>query len=339
MQRCLQLALNGIGNVAPNPMVGCVIVHNNTIIGEGYHQQYGGKHAEVCAIDNVNDKSLLSESTLYVNLEPCNHFGKTPPCADLILDHKIKTVVTGIKDPFSKVNGGGIKKLKDAGIEVIENILENECKQLNRRFLTFTILKRPYIILKWAQSADGFIAPLQQNENNRWISNAYSQKLVHKWRSEEAAILIGANTALKDNPRLSTRLWQGKNPIRVLIDKNLKTPVEHFIFTEAGNTIVICNEESKEKTIEYCKVDFNKNVLKQLIEVLHKRNIQSIIIEGGFKTLTQFINEGLWDEARVFIATEKNLGKGIPAPKISTEPALIEKVINDNLLTYLNINI
>lgn len=339
MTRCLQLALLGLGNTAPNPMVGCVIVYNRKIIGEGYHQNFGGPHAEVNAINSVKDKTLLPESTLYVSLEPCNHFGKTPPCTDLIVSTGIKKVVVGCIDPFDKVSGSGIERLITHNIEVIQNVMEEECKQLNKRFFTFHQQKRPYIILKWAQSADGFIAPVNQTENNRWISNAYSQKLVHRWRSQEQAILVGANTAFMDNPKLNVRSWYGKNPLRILIDKDLKTPSTHYIFKDGESTLVFCNTKIKSNAPIYSvNINFAKDVIAQVTQELYKRNIQSVIVEGGSFTLQHFINANKWDEARVFVAQEKYLNEGIPSPDLKLKPRKKETIANDLLLTFINPN-
>lgn len=336
MNRCLQLALMGIGNVAPNPMVGCVLVHNNKIIGEGYHRKYGDAHAEVNAINDVKDKTLLSESILYVSLEPCNHFGKTPPCADLIIGSGIKKVVIGCTDPFEKVSGSGIKKLIANGVEVFESILSEECIELNRRFFTFHQKKRPYIILKWAQSEDGLISPVNQDENNRWISNSQSQKLVHKWRSEEQAILIGVNTALKDNPRLDVRSWQGQNPIRVLIDKNLTTPATHHLLSDGNKTVVFCQKKNEGVSVEQVQINFSDNVILQVLNNLYERKIQSVIVEGGSITLQHFIKDGIWDEARVFVAEDKHLKDGIAAPILAVKAVLEECIGNNKLLIYRN---
>lgn len=336
MNRCLQLALRGLGNTAPNPMVGCVVVHNNKIIAEGYHQQYGGPHAEVNAINSVKDKTLLPQSTLYVSLEPCNHYGKTPPCTDLIIASGIKTVVVGCIDPFDKVNGSGIQKLKAHNIQVIQNIMEEECRQLNRRFFTFSQKHRPYIILKWAQSADGFMAPLNQTENNRWVSNTYSQKLTHQWRSHEQAILVGANTAVKDNPKLNVRNWLGKNPLRILIDKGLKIPATHYLLSDGEPTLVFSNNHSKSTNATYIRTNFTTNVISQITQELYKRNIQSVIVEGGSITLQHFINANKWDEARVFLSREKYLTNGINAPMLNLTPHTQQTIATDTLLTYIN---
>lgn len=341
MQRCLQLAQLGLGNVAPNPMVGCVIVYDNKIIGEGYHQFYGGAHAEVNAINSVKDKSLLPFSTLYVNLEPCAHYGKTPPCADLIISHKIPMVVIGCVDVFNKVNGKGIKKLKAAGVKVIATILEEESLQLNKRFFTFHNYKRPYIILKWAQSSDGFIGSKnykaidETGRNVQMISNALSQKLVHKWRSEEQAILIGTNTAMLDNPKLNTREWIGKNPIRIVLDSNLRLPNRLNIFDKQIPTIIFTEHEKQStENLQYIKINFN-NSLNEMMNRLYEMQIQSVIVEGGSALINSLINQNQWDEARVFTSSIK-LQEGVKTPMVMGD--ITDKVIleNDTLLRVVN---
>jgi len=318
MSRCIQLAGMGAGNVAPNPMVGAVLVYEDRIIGEGYHKKYGEAHAEVNCINSVEekDKSLIEKSTIYVSLEPCSHYGKTPPCADLIIKNNIPKVIIGTKDIYKEVAGAGIEKLKNAGIEVVTGVLENECIDLNKRFFTFHQKQRPYIILKWAQSANGKIG--SNNGERIFISNDYSNLLVHKWRSEETAILVGTNTALKDNPSLTTRLWKGKNPVRIVIDKNLKLPHELKIFSKAANTIIFNSlKNTIEETVEYIKLE-NKNFLEEMLSALYKLNIQSVLVEGGAKTLQSFIDAGLWDETRVITNEEMIIESGIDAPEIKS---------------------
>ena len=314
MQKCISLAKKGFPYSSPNPMVGAVLVHHNKIIGEGYHKKYGLNHAEVEAINSVKNKQLLAESTLYVNLEPCAHFGKTPPCSDLIIKHKIFKVVIGCKDTYAKVSGKGIKKMKNAGIKVITGILEKECRKLNQRFFTYHEKKRPYIILKWAESKDGFIAPLHQNKPF-WMTSNESKILVHKWRSEEDAILIGRITAEKDNPSLTVRKVKGRNPIRVVIDRKLALSSNLELFNNKSKTIIF-NElkYDRKKMNTYIKIDF-KNLITNILHQLHEQNIQSIIIEGGFQTLESFIKSNTWDEARIFTANKK-LKEGIIAPRI-----------------------
>ncbi|MEP7255392.1 MAG: bifunctional diaminohydroxyphosphoribosylaminopyrimidine deaminase/5-amino-6-(5-phosphoribosylamino)uracil reductase RibD [Ferruginibacter sp.] len=336
MQRCLQLAEMGAGHVAPNPMVGAVLVCNDRIIGEGYHQQYGKVHAEVNCISSVNeeDKQYIFKSTLYVSLEPCAHFGKTPPCADLIIENKIPNVVIGCGDSFAAVNGKGIEKLKAAGINVVVGILEKECLELNKRFFTFHNLKRPYIILKWAQSSDGKIAG--ENSSRVMISNEFSNRLVHKWRSEEAAILVGTNTALMDDPSLTTRLWPGNSPVRLVIDKELKLPTHLKLFEKTVKTIVFNYlKDEDDGLLLYYKLSKKKNILTQIVSILYEQQIQSVIVEGGAKLLQSFIDAGLWDEARVICNEQLIIGNGLAAPVLKDEVLLIkEKVDSDIIHSY-----
>lgn len=320
LKRCIELARNGAGLVAPNPMVGCVLVHNKSIIGEGWHRKYGEAHAEVNAVNSVTDPTLLAESTAYINLEPCSHFGKTPPCADFLIKHRIKKVVVGMRDPHPKVAGNGIKKLKEAGIEVVEGILEAECKELNKRFIAFHTKKRPYIILKWAQSADGYIAPdatsmsKEAFEQKRHITGKTVQKLVHKWRGEEDAILVGTQTLITDNPELNTRAWPGKNPLRVVLDLNLRVPHTAKVFNKQQPTLLFTYHKNvSEHYPEHITVPEKADVLPFILHTLFERNIQSIIIEGGTYTLQKAIDAGLWDETQIFIS-KKELGSGIKAP-------------------------
>lgn len=329
MERCLQLSKLGLGNVAPNPMVGSVIVHNNKIIGEGYHQQYGQAHAEVNAINAVANQSLLAKATLYVNLEPCCFTGKTPPCSELIIKHNIPKVVIGMRDPFHKVNGDGIDQLQKAGIEVIEGILEEECRELNKRFITFHQHKRPYIILKWAQTANGFFAP--SDNSQYWITNEECQMLNHKWRSEEQAILIGTLTALIDNPRLNVRLWKGNNPLRIVIDSDNRLPGNLNLFDNSQPTWVLnLSKEATKDKVSWKKINDKKLLLDELMQMLVKANIQSLIVEGGSNTIQNFINANLWDEARVFTGT-KILPHGIACPQLVAQN-VIEKSIGNNRL-------
>ncbi|PTX61708.1 diaminohydroxyphosphoribosylaminopyrimidine deaminase [Kordia periserrulae] len=339
MKRCLQLAANGLPAAMPNPSVGAVIVHNDVIIGEGYTNAYGGNHAEVNAIASVRDKSLLKESTIYVSLEPCSHFGKTPPCSDLIIKHQIPKVVIGTIDPFAKVAGRGVQKLKDAGCEVVLNVLKDECVASNKRFFTFHQHKRPYIILKWAQTQDGFIDKIR-NENDavqpNWITNEYSRQLVHKWRSEEAAILVGTNTAITDNPKLNTRDWQGENPVRIVLDRSLRIPAEYALLDETIKTIVLTEKEnvSSENRI-FETIDFSKNLPQQICDVLYRYDLQSVIIEGGKQTLQTFIDANLWDEARVF--TGKTVfQQGIEAPTFTGTLQSQKSISDDTLEIYTN---
>lgn len=326
IKRCLQIAKNGLGTTRPNPMVGSVIVYNNQIIGEGFTSKYGGNHAEVNAINSVSNKALLKLATLYVTLEPCSHYGKTPPCSDLIIKYSIPNVVIGCVDDYEKVAGQGIKKLKESGCHVMVGVLEDECKMHHKRFFTFHNKKRPYILLKWAETIDGFMAPETKKEQNPvWISNKHSRQLVHKWRAQEQAILVGTNTVLQDNPALTTRDWAGNNPVRIVIDQQDKLPKHLAIFNNDAKTIII-NKNS---------IDFSKAIAIQICNILFQNNITSVIIEGGKKTLQTFIDENLWDEARVFIG-QTAFKTGIKAPQINTKLASKKQIKNDILKTYLN---
>jgi len=334
MSRCIQLAKLGAGNVAPNPMVGAVLVYKNKIIGEGYHQKFGEAHAEVNCINGVDEKnkSLIEKSTMYVSLEPCAHHGKTPPCADLIIKNKIKKVIIGCQDIYKEVAGKGIEKLQNAGVEVAAGVLENECNELNKRFFTFHQKQRPYIILKWAQSANGKIG--SDNKERILISNDYSNRLVHKWRSEEAAILVGTNTVLKDDPSLTTRLWKGKNPVRIVIDKELKTPSSFKIFNDEADTIIFnLSKDFSEKNIHFIKVQ-NENLLKEILHSLYQNNIQSILVEGGTKTLQSFIDAGLWDEARIITNEKMMIENGIAAPEMKDFSFIKQRKYLTDLISY-----
>lgn len=341
IKRCLALAQNGLGTTYPNPLVGSVIVLNGKIIGEGWHKKAGEAHAEVNAINAVKDKSLLKKATIYVSLEPCSHFGKTPPCSDLIITHKIPHVVIGTIDPFAKVCGNGIKKLKEAGIKVTVGVLEKECQEINKRFFTFHQKKRPYIILKWAESKDGFFAPddtLRNKEEEKkpyWITNQYSRQLVHKWRTEEQAILVGTQTVLADNPKLDARDYFGNNPIRIAFDQNNKIPEDFHIKKTKHNTIIYTNNNilTKNKHLIYEKIKFDSFFLLNLTENLHKHNIQSIIIEGGSHTIQRFIDQNLWDEARVFIG-DSYFNTGLKAPQLDAIPVAKKTVMKDEINFY-----
>ena len=340
MLRCIQLAKNGLGTTYPNPLVGSVIVHKDRVIGEGWHYKSGLAHAEVNAISSVEDKSLLQEATIYVSLEPCSHFGKTPPCADLIISCGIKQVVIGSLDPNPKVSGQGIQKLMDAGCDVTIGILEKDCDELNKRFFTFHQKKRPYIILKWAESKDGFIAPAAANRTSVkepvWISNRISRQLVHKLRAEEQAILIGTNTVEADNPSLTVRDWRGANPLRVVIDKNLRLPITASVFDEGAPTIIIIEKSQTNKdNLIYELIDFSETIAAQICDVLYRYKIQSLIVEGGSKTLQTFIDEKLWDEALIFKGNV-TLENGIAAPKIKGNPFSEEKIKEDSLQQFKN---
>lgn len=318
MQRCLALARNGWYGAAPNPMVGAVIVCDDKIIGEGYHIRCGGPHAEVNAIRSVHNQELLKKSTLYVSLEPCSHYGKTPPCADLIIEKQIPRVVVGCIDPFAKVSGRGIKKLRDAGIEVTVGVLEKECRDLNRRFITFHSKKRPYVILKWAQSADGFIDISRTEGSPVVLSTAETQMLVHKHRSECKAILVGRRTALLDNPSLTVRNWWGENPLRLVIDRELTLPVSLHLFDGTVPTVVFTEKEKEDGIgVEYCKLDFKIDILPQIMSCLYQRGIQSLLVEGGRELLQSFIDSELWDEIYIECST-RLLKEGVHAPSLST---------------------
>ena len=337
MLRCIELAKNSLGMAAPNPSVGCVIVHNKRIIGEGYTSTFGGPHAEVNAIESVEDKSLLSASTLYVSLEPCSHFGKTPPCTDLIVKNNIPKVVIGIKDPNPKVSGNGIKKLREAGCQVIEGVLEDECRASNKRFFTHQQKKRPYIILKWAESADGFIAPDTAKRSKKakpyWISNKYSRQLVHKWRSEEQAILIGTGTAINDNPKLNLRDWAGTSPIRLILDRDLRIPASFNVFNNETETYILTAAENGsfyKDNANYHRIDFSSDVPRQVSRLLAEINVISVIIEGGALTLQSFIDNDLWDEARIFTG-RTIFKKGISAPEINGRPGKKYEIGSDKL--------
>lgn len=316
MHRCLQLAVLGAGNVAPNPMVGAVLVHNDRIIGEGYHMKYGEAHAEVNCLNNVAEQNqhLIKESTLYVSLEPCTHFGKTPPCTDLVIRHGIKNVVIGCADPYEKVNGSGINKLISAGIQVT-TCMETEAKEINKRFFTFHRAQRPYIILKWTQSNNNKIS--ETGVERTYITNDITNMLVHKWRSEEGAIMVGTNTLQLDNPTLTTRLWPGRSPLRISIDKHLRLPTSAAILQD-GLPVIILNTVKQEETGNtlYYKITESENVLAVTLKLLYQRNITSLIVEGGAVLLQSFINAGLWDEARVITNKVMHIDNGLASPEL-----------------------
>ena len=338
IRRCIELAKNGLGTTYPNPMVGSVIVCDGKIIGEGWHKKSGEPHAEVNAVNSVKDKSLLKKSTIFVSLEPCSHFGKTPPCCDLIIENKIPNVVIGTVDSNVKVAGNGIKKLIEAGAKVTVGTLETECKELNKRFFTFHEKKRPYVILKWAETQDGFIAPMNKLEQKPvWITNNYSRQWVHKWRSEEQAILVGTQTAIDDNPKLNVRDWAGKNPIRIVLDQHNRISKESCIYDNQVKTIIFSAipKPNKEENTTFEAIDFKQNLAKQILNVLYKHQIQSVIIEGGSQTLQTFIDENLWDEARVFIGNN-NFETGIKAPLLALKN--IEKHIIENDILLISRN-
>jgi len=332
MHRAIELAKLGVGCVSPNPLVGCVIVCDEAIVGEGWHQKYGEAHAEVNAVNSVKDKAVLKNSTVYVNLEPCAHTGKTPPCADLLIKHSVKKVVISNGDPNPFVAGKGIEKLKKEGIEVVLGVLENEGRKQNKRFFTFIEKQRPYIILKWAQTQDGFIA--HSNYESRWISSEFSRQLVHKWRSEEDAVLVGTKTAAHDNPTLSVRDWSGRNPTRVVIDRFLRLPSSLKLFDKTQKTICYNVLKHEEHTnLNLVRLD-EDNFINQLLNDLFKKKIQSVIVEGGAQTIKLFIDAGLCDEARIFTST-RAFGDGIAAPIMKGDIISADLVSNDELKIYV----
>ena len=339
--RCIELSKNGLGKTYPNPLVGSVIVVNDKIIGEGWHEKAGGPHAEVNAINSVKDKSLLKEATIYVNLEPCSHYGKTPPCANLIIESGLKKVVIGVIDSNSKVSGRGVAHLKNNGCSVVVGVLENVCLKLNKRFFVFHNKKRPFIILKWAETIDGFIDKIRTEDSNRapnWISNKYSQQFAHKMRATEQAILVGTTTALNDNPSLRVIGWKGSNPLRLVLDRTLKIPSDYQLMQGIEKTIVFTEKNDSKNfnsIVELVEIDFNGNIPLQICEFLYKREIQSVIIEGGAQTLQSFIDVNLWDEANVFIG-DKRFGKGLKSPKMKNNPIKTLKKSNDLLKIYKN---
>lgn len=342
MLRCIELAKNSRFTAAPNPMVGSVIVHDGKIIGEGYTSAFGGPHAEVNAINSVKNKSLLPTSTLYVSLEPCSHYGKTPPCADLIIKYNIPEVVIGIRDPNPQVAGQGINKLESSGCKVKVGILEKDCKNVNIRFFTYHQKSRPYIILKWAQSPDGYIAPADVIRNNDpkpyWISNSYSRQLVHQWRAEEQAVLVGANTVLKDNPKLNLRHWVGKPPVRIALDRDLSIPGDYHFLNKEIDTLVlteVTEDSAKQDGICYHYLDYKKRIAEQVCNILWDRNILSVIVEGGASTLNEFIKSGIWDEARVFTGPQP-LSDGLKAPDIGGVKIHSENIHSDRLDIFAN---
>ncbi len=341
MLRCLEIAKNGLGTTAPNPMVGAVIVNDGKIIGEGYTSPFGGPHAEVNAIDSVDDTSLLSNACLYVTLEPCSHYGKTPPCADLIVKHKIPRVVIGLRDPHEKVAGKGIQKLLQANCEVATGVLEENCAAHHKRFLTFHLKKRPFIILKWAQTIDGFIAPCKErraaNPEPYWITTAASRQWVHKWRSEEQGILVGTTTVLEDNPRLDVRSWTGKSPVRIVIDTSLKITDDYHVLDGSQKTIVFTRKTdtpADTASIRY-EVLRSENIAQEICDALYRLQLQSIIIEGGTQTLQTFIDTNLWDEARVFTGVV-SFENGVSAPVIKGRILSQQTIQNDQLTVLKN---
>lgn len=338
MQRCLELALNGSGQVAPNPMVGAVLVHDEKIVGEGWHMKYGGPHAEVNAVNNISDPSLLPECTLYVSLEPCSHFGKTPPCSDLIINAGIRKVVICNTDPNPLVSGKGITRLRKAGIDVTTGVLQKEGEILNRRFFLFHERKRPYVVLKWAQSSDGFLAPHPDKGKKgiTWLSNPLSRSLTHVWRAEEASILVGSNTVVNDDPRLNVRGIAGNDPVRIIIDPDLICSKGKKVFS-SGTSVFVFNHTKTEtvRNVSYHAIPKGKQFLKTVMQSLYEKGIQSVLVEGGAFTLNSFIKENLWDEARVF-RTGVTLGNGIQAPELPFIPDFSMRVLSDQLDHFTN---
>lgn len=340
MRRCLQLALKGDGFVKPNPMVGAVIAHNGQIIGEGYHRQFGEAHAEVNAIRSVKNPDLLSSSVMYVSLEPCAHYGKTPPCAELIISKKIPKVVVAVRDPNPKVSGKGIEMMREAGIEVVSGVLETEATELNKSFFVNQLYNRPYVILKWAQSSDGFIDRDRLPNDNKppaLISNDLTHSIVHKFRTQVQGIMVGTNTAMLDNPKLTARKWFGKNPTRIVIDKDAKIPAHSAIFDEEANTLVFTQPDYplKKSNIKSIVVDFKKDINIQILKHLYNQNIYSVLVEGGTFLLSTFIEKNLWDEAFIEIS-DKKLISGVKAPKISMENVSIKKYLDSVQLHLKN---
>ena len=335
MKRCLTLAKLGLGKTTPNPMVGAVVVCDDKIIGEGFHERSGGNHAEVEAINDVKNKTLLKKSSLYINLEPCNHYGKTPPCTDLIIKKKIPRVIVGSMDPNPKVNGSGIQKLKDNNINVKSGVLKDECDILNKRFFCYYNNNRPYIILKWAESEDGFISPINQKEGEIfWITTYESRQISHKWRSEEDSIVVGINTIQKDNPKLTSRYWNGKSPIPVIIDPRNRININSKIFKNNSKLIHFIDNKTKIINKNSMQIDFNTS-LNEILKTLHKSKINSILVEGGKKTIQKFIDNNLWDEARYFVGNKK-IYKGILAPVIKNRNWTKKTISQDILYTSIN---
>lgn len=348
MHRCLELARKGEGNVAPNPLVGAVLVHEGKIIGEGWHRKWGEAHAEVNCIHQAIENGYadaIASSTLYVSLEPCSHFGKTPPCTDLILHHKIPKVMIGVRDPFKEVDGRGIGKLQSGGVEVVAGILEAACRDINKRFFTFHTQRRPYVILKWAQTADGFITR-SDTADRLLISNDLSQRLVHQWRNQETAILVGTNTALYDNPELTTRLWPGTSPVRLVVDLDLRLPDRLNVFDGKTPTIVFNRHRHDLKNLfitpgkwgglGFYRVTEDANLVKQILNALYGLQLQSVLVEGGARLLQSFIVEGTWDEARVISAGDLSVGAGLPAPELtSSQKVSSQKLANDRIEFFI----
>lgn len=345
MARCLQLAENGLGSTYPNPLVGCVIVHEGRIIGEGWHRKAGEAHAEVNAIESVADRSLLGDSQLYVNLEPCSHHGRTPPCADLIVKHRIPRVFIGTRDDNDLVSGRGIQRLRDNGCEVTVGLLEDSCRRLNRRFFTFHSKRRPYVILKWAESSDGFLFPSEaRSKGPVWISNAFSRQLVHKWRTQEQAILVGTRTVIQDDPSLTARGVKGEPILRLVIDREGRLGRDLKVFRGPDPTWVFGDVDRISGMtatnfgahVNLVGLDFDKDLIPQILSSLWESGVQSLIVEGGAYTLNAFVNSGLWDEARVFVG-KPVFGEGLRAPRLDLPRVSEERIAGDQLLWVENV--
>lgn len=339
MSRCIQLAAKGLGTASPNPMVGCVIVYDNKIIGEGYHRKCGEAHAEVNAVNSVQDKSLLSKSTMYVSLEPCAHVGRTPACAEMIIRENIPEIIIGSTDPYFKVAGKGIQMLKSASRIVVTGVMEEECIELNKRFYTFHQKKRPYIILKWAETKDGFVDYIRTpgtDAKASWITNEDCKTLVHKWRTEEDAFMVGTNTVILDDPQLTARKWAGKNPLRITIDEHRNLSRSYKIFDNQANTVIFNSIlDNVEDNVEFIKADFSKDLIPQILSSLYDRQILSLVVEGGSQTLQHFINSGLWDEARVFTG-DQTFGTGVCAPRFTATVKNTEIIGDSELRWYFH---
>lgn len=332
MQQCLELAEKGRSQVAPNPMVGALLLIDDQIIGEGYHERFGAPHAEAQAIRSVANPEQIKKSTLYVNLEPCTHQGKTPPCTGLILEHGIRQVVIGCRDPNPEVGGGGIQLLESKGVAVRSGVLAGESIDLNRRFFLFQKQQRPYVILKWAETSDGFIA--RSDNTSKWISNETSRKRVHEWRAQETAVLVGTDTALYDNPRLNVRRTSGRNPIRIVIDRRLRLPAELRLFDRSQETWVFSTLGGQTRPkCRFFTLEDSPDFLQQMLQVMYREGVLSLIVEGGAKLLGSFIEAGLWDEARVF-RSAKEFGVGVKTPLIDGDPVTEEQIEDDTLFTY-----
>ena len=336
IRRCFELAVAGSGKVAPNPMVGAVIVHEGMIISEGYHTYFGGAHAEVEAIKAVSNKALLKDSTIYVSLEPCSHYGKTPPCVNLILESGIPEVVIACLDPNPKVSGSGIEKLVNAGVKVVSGILEDEAKELNKRFITSQLKQRPFILLKWAESKDGYMSPyatVNGKQAGYMISSDPSRVLVHKWRSEESSILVGAGTVISDDPALNVRFWKGKDPVPVILDPEGIIPSESRVLQH--EKVIIYGPKRIDIKAEFIEVQKNIDPINSVLRHLYQRNIESVFVEGGAFTLNAFLDSQLWDEIRI-IKSDSELEKGLPAPLVDQEPEVIFRSGNDTIYIYRN---